>query len=82
MQVENHLRRSSEGSGMGLYLVKRLVEMHDGEIWLNTTVESGAEFIFYIPIKMIDNEEIEVHKIDYQSKIDKCNIEFSDVYYI
>lgn len=82
VQVENHLRRSSEGSGMGLYLVKRLVEMHDGEIWLNTTVESGAEFIFYIPIKMIDNEEIEVHKIDYQSKIDKCNIEFSDVYYI
>ena len=80
VQVDNHLRRSSEGSGIGLYLVKRLIEMHDGEIWLNTDVESGVEFIFYIPIKTINNEDVVVHSIEDHSKIDKCNIEFSDVY--
>ncbi|WP_434797841.1 sensor histidine kinase [Terrisporobacter vanillatitrophus] len=82
VQVDNHLRRSSEGSGIGLYLVKSLVEMHDGEIWLNTEVESGVEFIFYIPIKTIYSEEVMVHSIEDHSKIDKCNIEFSDVYSI
>lgn len=80
VQVDNHLRRSSEGSGIGLYLVKRLIEMHDGEIWLNTDVDCGVEFIFYIPIKTINNEDVVVHSIDDHSKIDKCNIEFSDVY--
>lgn len=80
VQVDNHLRRSSEGSGIGLYLVKRLIEMHDGEIWLNTNVERGVEFIFYIPIKTINNEDVVVNLIDDHSKIDKCNIEFSDVY--
>ena len=80
VQVDNHLRRSSEGSGIGLYLVKRLIEMHDGEIWLNTDVECGVEFIFYIPIKTINNEDEIVHSIDNHSRIDKCNIEFSDVY--
>ena len=80
VQVDNHLRRSSEGSGIGLYLVKRLIEMHDGEIWLNTDVERGVEFIFYIPIKTINNEDVVVHSIEDHSKIDKCNIEFSDVY--
>lgn len=82
VQVDNHLRRSSEGSGIGLYLVKRLVEMHDGEIWLNTNVESGVEFIFYIPIKTIDSKEVVNQSIEDYSKIDKCNIEFSDVYSI
>lgn len=80
VQVDNHLRRSSEGSGIGLYLVKRLIEMHDGDIWLNTDVECGVEFIFYIPIKTINNEDKIVHSIDDHSRIDKCNIEFSDVY--
>ena len=82
VQVDNHLRRSSEGSGIGLYLVKRLVEMHDGEIWLNTSVESGVEFIFYIPIKTIDSGEVVNQSIEDHSKMDKCNIEFSDVYTI
>ena len=83
VQTDNHLRRENEGSGIGLYLVKCLVEMHGGEIWINTDNEIGAEFIFYIPIKKIDNNgETKIHYIEEHSRIDKCNIEFSDVYSI
>lgn len=81
VQIENHIRRQNEGSGIGLYLVKCLVEAHGGKIWLNTEVESGAEFIFYLPIKTIDSEgEIKIYSIEEHSIMDKCNIEFSDVY--
>ena len=81
VQIENHTRRQNEGSGIGLYLVKCLVEAHGGKIWLNTEVESGVEFIFYLPIKTIDNEDdIKIYSIEEHSIMDKCNIEFSDVY--
>ena len=81
VQIENHIRRQNEGSGIGLYLVKCLVEAHGGKIWINTEVESGAEFIFYIPIKTITSEDdIKIYYIEEHSIMDKCNIEFSDVY--
>ena len=81
VQIENHIRRQNEGSGIGLYLVKCLVEAHGGKIWINAEVESGTEFIFYLPIKTIDNEDdIKIYYIEEHSIMDKCNIEFSDVY--
>ena len=81
VQVENHIRRQNEGSGIGLYLVKCLVESHGGDIWINTEVDSGVEFIFYLPIKTIDSKEgMKIYYIDEHSMIDKCKIEFSDVY--
>ena len=81
IQVENHIRRQNEGSGIGLYLVKCLVELHEGEIWVNSEVECGTEFVFYIPIKTINSEEnIKIYSIEQHSIIEKCNIEFSDIY--
>jgi len=81
VQVENHIRRQNEGCGMGLYLVKKLVELHEGKVWVNSEVESGAEFIFYIPIKATNNEDdIKIYYIEPHSIMDKCKIEFSDIY--
>lgn len=83
VQTDNNLRRVSEGSGIGLYLVKLLVEMHEGKIWLNTEIEDGVEFVFYIPIKAIDSiDDIMLYNIEEHTIIDKCRIEFSDVYSI
>ena len=80
VQSENHIRRQNEGCGMGLYLVKKLVELHEGKIWVNSEVESGAEFIFYIPIKEINEDDIKIYYIEPHSIMDKCKIEFSDIY--
>ncbi|GAL83126.1 hypothetical protein MYP_352 [Sporocytophaga myxococcoides] len=38
------------GSGVGLYLVKRIVENSDGKIEVNSELEKGSEFRIYLPI--------------------------------
>lgn len=82
-QVDISFNRKCEGSGIGLSLVKNLVELHGGQINVNSEVNKGSEFIFSIPIKL--NEEKNNNKNDIYRKskhIERCDIEFSDIYNI
>lgn len=38
------------GFGLGLYLVKRLVEAHRGRIWVESALGQGTKFFFTLPI--------------------------------
>lgn len=78
-QVDKSLTRKGEGSGIGLSLVKTLVEMHGGKISVNSTVGEGSEFIIDLPVLVLEEKEV-TEAIFYDSKIDKINIEFSDIY--
>lgn len=81
-QVDNLLSRSHEGSGIGLSLVKSLVEMHEGSIYVNSTIGEGTEFIIELPIKLIcrDNTEELINDYTYKANVEKIQIEFSDIY--
>lgn len=50
-QVDSSLSRRYEGTGLGLPLTRRLVEMHEGEIWVESEGErKGSTFTFVIPV--------------------------------
>ncbi|SJZ30426.1 PAS domain-containing sensor histidine kinase [Selenihalanaerobacter shriftii] len=76
-QVDKSFTRNSEGSGIGLFIVKSLVEMHGGSIKVESELGKGSRFIVKLPNEKLpqgDNHQIEKHLID------KVNIEFSDIY--
>jgi len=82
-QADKLLTRSCEGSGIGLNLVKSLIEMHDGTIEVNSEYLNGSEFIVKIPIGKTSNDQISQKNSDdtFSNVISKTHIEFSDIYF-
>lgn len=80
-QVEKTLIRNKEGTGIGLSLVKNLVEIHGGSISVNSKVGEGSEFIVELPVTLIDEKEEDMCSPYYSSgKVDNILVEFSDIY--
>jgi signal transduction histidine kinase/CheY-like chemotaxis protein len=56
-QVQDDYNRRHQGSGLGLPISKRLIELHGGQIWLDSTPGVGSTFTFTLPIADVSPEE-------------------------
>lgn len=78
IQVDKSFSRGQEGSGLGLYIVKTIVEMHGGTIGAKSMIGVGSEFNIDLPIKgqVEDGKDVVPHS----GNLGMCYIEFSDIY--
>jgi signal transduction histidine kinase/HAMP domain-containing protein len=83
-RVDKSLTRENEGSGIGLYLVKSLVEIQEGSILIESVINIGTQVLIKFPLVEIDDEACctigDLNKIDNNTN-QKINVELSDIYY-
>jgi len=78
-QVDNSLSRNAEGTGIGLNLVKSIVELHGGRIYVESEFGKGSKFTVILPSGKVLHENLL-----YNSKVKSVNqsikVELSDAF--
>jgi signal transduction histidine kinase len=80
-QVNNSLTRESEGTGIGLYIVKLLVNALRGEINLESKLGQGSAFKVILPIEIVEEEDLLKGNLMDDGLVRTVNVEFSNVYF-
>ncbi|MCM0647688.1 PAS domain-containing sensor histidine kinase [Clostridium swellfunianum] len=81
IRVDSSFTRKAEGSGIGLALVRSIVELHEGTITVNSELEKGSEFIIELPVKLSEKEyEEEAVNNFRKTRGEMLSVEFSDIF--
>jgi len=63
-RAENVMSKETEGSGLGLYMVKNIIKRHGGDVWAESVAGRGSVFHFALPTdpNLIPKKEIGVNE--------------------
>lgn len=75
---QGNAKNEHKGSGIGLDLVKSLVELHNGKVILKSKLGKGSTFIVVLPNIKLEKEEVRFE--EHSDKVQLLEIEFSDIY--
>jgi signal transduction histidine kinase len=56
-QADNSATKTKGGSGLGLSIARRIIDMHGGRLWVESSVGCGSTFFFTVPIS-VDREVV------------------------
>ena len=60
-RIESGSTRYIEGTGLGLPIVRQIVQMHGGKVWAESMLGQGSVFHFTIPLPAISSSMTESH---------------------
>ena len=55
---QRHVRKESNGFGMGLSICKKIAQNHEGTIVAESEINKGALFSFYLPLTEVDSDAV------------------------
>lgn len=77
-QASKQFHRRAEGTGIGLHLTKKLIDILNGSISVRSRLGEGTEFLIELPIRQL--VECSSDPVVKKSLAERISIEFSDVY--
>ena len=77
-QVDKSLSRNTEGTGIGLSLVKSIVELHGGSIYVESEFGKGSKFTVKLPSEKVLQENM-IYSSKVRSKNESIRVELSDI---
>lgn len=81
-QVDQNFNKEREGSGIGLSLVKSIVEMHGGRINVESAYGIYTKFVIFLPNEKIKEDCLVEESYTADNLLNKVELEFSDINYL
>ncbi|WP_195953986.1 PAS domain-containing sensor histidine kinase [Clostridium saudiense] len=76
LRLDNSLRRLNEGSGIGLSIVKSMIEVHKGSISVNSILNKGSVFKVRLPNVLLENAPMNIYEFNEMN----TELELLDIY--